>query len=33
MGKNAISFGTDISSSAHIDDKNKEFLVKVQLKD
>ena len=27
MGKNAISFGIDISSSVHIDNKNKYILI------
>ena len=27
MGKNVIIFGADISSSAHIGNKNKDFLI------
>ena len=27
MGKNVINFGADISSSVHIDNKNKDILV------
>ena len=27
MGKNVIIFGADMSSSVHIDDKNKDILI------
>ena len=31
MGKNVISFGADMSSSLHIDNKNKDILILGEL--
>ena len=33
MGKNVITFGADMSSSVHIDKKNRNILILVEGKD